>query len=298
MKALAAPNPRLAVWLMLCATFFIAASTLMAKFASDPRFGAPLHPLQISHGRFVFAFLLISSVVLATRTRIANPDLKLHTIRSLLGWGGVTLLFTAVAFIPLADATAISFLNPVFAMVFAVVLLREQVGHIRWTAAAIAFLGALILLRPSPQSFEFGALFALAAAVFMGLEIIAIKRLTQREPPLQILFVNNAIGLTISTLAVLFVWSAPSAAQWAILAGVGLFMACAQMLFLNAMARAEASYVVPFSFTTLIFAALFDAAIYSARPDMVTVLGAAIILAGAGTLVWRESRLRKRPSAN
>ena len=295
MNTLTRPNARLAVLLMLTATFFIASSTLMAKLASDPRFGTPLHPLQISHGRFFFAFLLISSVVLARRQRIVAPALKLHAARSFLGWSGVTLMFTAVAFIPMADATAISFLNPVFAMVFAIPLLGERVGPIRWSAAGIAFVGALILLRPSPASFEFGALFALGAALFMGLEVILIKQLSGREAPLQILFVNNAIGLTIASLAVLPVWAMPTPAQWLVLAGVGSAMACAQFFFVSAMARAEASYVAPFAFTTLIFAAAYDAALFSTWPDAITALGAVIILSGAGLLAWRESQLKASP---
>ena len=296
MKALALPNARLAVMLMLTATFFIASSTLMAKLASDPRFGTPLHPLRISHGRFLFALVLISALVAATQQKISRPNLRLHTARSLLGWSGVTLMFAAVAFIPMADATAISFLNPVFAMVFAIPLLGERVGPVRWSAAAIAFLGALVLLRPSPASFEAGALLALGAAVFMGLEVILIKRLANSEPPLQILFVNNAIGLIIAGLAVLPVWQMPSPSQWLVLAGVGSAMAMAQFFFVNAMARAEASYIAPFAFTTLIFAAAYDAALFGAWPDVVSGVGALTILSGAGLLAWRESHLKSAAS--
>lgn len=283
-------NTRAAVGYMLAATFFIATSTLMAKLASDPRFGTPLHPLQISHGRFLFAFALISMLFTARRKPLERPAYKLHALRSLLGWGGVTLMFTAVAFIPMANATALSFLNPVFAMLFAIAFLGERVGPIRWSAATIALVGALILLRPAPASFEAGALFALAAALFMGGEIIVIKRLSGAERPLQILFINNAMGLTLASLAVLAVWQMPSPAQWAILAGVGIAMATAQFLFVSAMSRGDASFVAPFSFTTLIFAAGFDAAIFGKWPDAVTILGAAIILAGAVLLAWRESR--------
>ncbi|WP_298679946.1 DMT family transporter [uncultured Lentibacter sp.] len=296
MSLLPSPNPRRAVLLMLAATFFIASSTLMAKLASDPRFGAPLHPLQISHGRFLFAFLLISTVVATTRQPIRAPALALHAARSFLGWGGVTLMFTAVAFVPLADATAISFLNPVFAMIFAIPLLGERVGPIRWSAASIALLGAVLLLRPSSASFALGGLFALAAALVMGLEIILIKRLSGREPALQILFVNNAFGLAIASLAVLPVWAAPTAAQWLVLAGVGSAMAAAQFFFVNAMARADASYVAPFSFATLIFAAAYDATLFATWPDAVTLLGATTILSGAGLLAWRESHLKQSPS--
>ncbi len=286
-------NPRLAIALMITATVFIATSTLMAKLASDPRFGTPLHPLQISHGRYIFAFALISTVFVAMRGRISRPNLKLHTLRSALGWGGVTLMFTAIAFIPLADATAISFLNPVFAMVLAIPLLGEKVGRIRWSAAAIAFLGALILLRPSPQSFEFGALFALGAALLLGAEVIVIKRISALEGPLQILLINNAIGVVLSTLAVVVVWQPPTLAQWGILAGVGFAMATAQTFFINAVKRADASLVAPFSFFTLIFAAAFDAAIFAKWPDAVTLLGAAIILSGVGLLAWRQDQIKQ-----
>lgn len=291
---LTAPDARTAVAFMLAATFFIATSTLMAKLAADPRFGAPLHPLQVSHGRFLFAFLAISTLFALRRHPLERPAYRLHAIRSAFGWGGVTLLFASVSFIPMADATAISFLNPVFAMIFAIPFLGERVGPIRWGAAAIAFLGALVLLRPSAQSFEIGGLIALGAALLMGAEIVAIKRLSGLERPLQILLVNNAIGLTIATLAVLPVWRMPAAEQWLILAGVGLAMATAQFMFVSAMARAEASYIAPFAFCTLIFASAYDTLVFSAWPDGVTLTGALIIIAGAGLLGWRESQLKRR----
>lgn len=114
---------------MLVATVLIAGTTLMAKLLGGDSLGEPLHPLQISHGRFLFAFLAIGSVAAATRIRIEQPNLPVHAARSLAGWSGVTLMFAAVSFIPMADATAISFLNPVFAMVLAIPpLLGERVG--------------------------------------------------------------------------------------------------------------------------------------------------------------------------
>jgi drug/metabolite transporter (DMT)-like permease len=72
------------------------------------------------------------------RPRLTRPDWPTHTIRVLCGWSGVTLMFAAAAMIPLADATAISFLNPVFCMILAIPLLGERIGPWRWLAAAIA----------------------------------------------------------------------------------------------------------------------------------------------------------------
>ncbi|THH35967.1 DMT family transporter [Aliishimia ponticola] len=289
-----APAPLLAAALILCATAFIALTTLLAKALGTDTFGPPLPALQISHGRFLFAFLAIASVAAARGLRPSGVHWRLHVARTSLGWAGVSLMFASVAFIPLADATAISFLNPVFCMILAIPLLGEKVGPVRWGAAGVALIGALVLLRPTPDSFQPAALLALGAAVVMGLELIFIRKLSTREPPLQILLINNAIGLCIATAAVLPVWQAPTGAQWLALAGVGIAMAAAQACFVNGMARGDASFVAPFSYATLIFAALWDGLAFAVWPDAITVLGAGIILGGAVLLAWREAQLARK----
>jgi drug/metabolite transporter (DMT)-like permease len=168
------------------------------------------------------------------------------------------------------------------------------VGRWRWIAAGIALVGALILLRPGPDSFRPGALIALAAALVIGIEIILIKRLSGRERPLTILFINNIIGMTISSVAVVAIWAPPTPAQWGALAGVGLVMALVQAAFVNSLARADASLVAPFSYATLIFATLYDLAVFGVVPDHISIIGAATILAGAAVLGWRETRAARQ----
>ncbi|KUP94482.1 DMT family transporter [Tritonibacter horizontis] len=289
-------NPPLAAALILLATVFIAATTLLAKALGTATLGPALHPLQISQGRFVFAFIAISTAVVVLKQKIRQPHLGLHIGRSTFGWGGVTLMFASVAFIPLADATAISFLNPVIGMVLAIPFLGERVGPWRWMAALIALGGALVLLRPTPESFQPAALLALGAALAMGAELIFIKKLAGREPPLQVLWVNNLIGMAIASAAALAVWQMPTPAQWGALAALGVMMAAAQACFINGMARADASFVAPFAYGTLVFAALYDALIFAILPDAITLLGAGIILSGAALLAWRESVNGKRPT--
>ena len=284
---------------MVLATVFIAGTTLCAKALGTDTLGTPLHPLQISHGRFVFAFMGLLCVAAVLRPKIKAPDIKLHISRTLCGATGVTLMFAAVAFIPLSDATAISFLNPVFGMLLAIPFLGEKVGPWRWAAAAIAFVGALVLLRPSPDTFQVASMLALGAAFAMGCELIFIKKLADREPPMQILLVNNFIGWILMSTVMIPFWIAPTTAQWGVLVALGVMMAAAQTCFINAMARADASYVTPFSYLTLIFAAAYDWAIFKSVPDWVSVLGAVIIVSGAALLAWREavnrSRLRRVP---
>jgi drug/metabolite transporter (DMT)-like permease len=289
------PAPRnnaLAATLILTASAFVAVTTLLAKALGTDTLGPALPAFQISHGRFLFAFIAIVTVVAWRRPTFSRPNWTIHIGRTVLGWSGVTLMFASVAYIPVADATAISFLNPVFCMLFAIPLLGEHVGKWRWLAAAIALSGAFVLLRPTPGNFQPAALLALGAAVIMGVELILMKKLTGRESPLQILTVNNALGLTLATCVVIPVWQVPTSQQWIALAFIGFFMAAAQACYVNALARADASFVAPFSYATLVFAALYDAIIFDHVPDGTSILGAVIILTGAALLAWREGRAK------
>ena len=287
-------NNARAVMFMLAATAIIAGTMLMAKLLGGDHLGPALHPLQISHGRFVFAFVALVSVAAVVRPKIHAPQWLLHVGRTVFGWAGVSLMFAAVAYIPLSDATAITFLNPVFAMLLAIPLLGEKVGPWRWVAAAMALIGALILLRPGPDTFQVAALLALGAAVVMGVELILMKKLTRREGPFQILLVNNTLGLVISSIAVIAFWQMPTPQQWVALVALGVMMATAQTLFINAMARADASFVTPFSYVTLVFATFYDLIAFDVWPDAVSWTGAVIVLAGAALLAWREARLAAR----
>ncbi|MEM7295259.1 MAG: DMT family transporter [Pseudomonadota bacterium] len=284
-------QPVRAASFMVLSAALIAGSTFFAKVAGTWS-GDPIHPLQVSHARFLFAFLPVLLVVITLRPKLQSIHLKLHVARTLFGWTGATLMFAAAAMIPLADATALSFLSPIFTMLLAAVFLGEKVGSWRWSAVLISFSGGLILLRPGGDGLQTGALLALTAALSMGIEVAIIKRLTGREPPLQILAINNTIGLCIASLVVVAVWQWPSPGQWAILACVGVAMVAAQACFLQAMRSSDASAILPLTYTVLIFASVYDFLVFSVLPDWVSYLGAGIILTGAGLVTWREARRR------
>jgi len=289
-------SPQLAsVLFMLLASFLLAGTSILAKtlgqgvFAPD---GEGLHVFQISFGRFAFAFLTIALTVAMLRPKFGPLEIPLHIARTTAGWSGITLAFTALIWIPLPDAQAINFLNPVFAMVFAIPILGERVGPWRWLAAGVSFAGALILLRPSAESFQPAALFALASAAITGFEVILIKRLSGRQAPLQILFTNNGLGFCIASVAAFFIWSAPAPAEWALMAALGVTMICAQACFIQSMRRAEASFVISVSLSSLPFATLMDYLAFNAVPDRISLLGAAIILSGVLLLFFREMRAK------
>lgn len=275
---------------MAGASALIAITSLLAKALGRGVEGAALHPLQISAGRFFFALIALSLASVWLQPDLTRPAWGLHVARTLFGWLAVTCMFAAAARMPLAEATAITFLSPLATMALAIPFLRERVGPMRWLAAGISVAGALILIRPGFAAFQPAALIAFAAALCIGIEAIFIKHLSGSEPPMRILLINNAIGSAIALVAVQYVWLPPTAAQWAMLIMLGVIMACSQSLLIFAMRTADAGYVIPFFYLTLIFAALYDLALFGDRPDLVGQIGMVIIVVGALLLVLRGRR--------
>ncbi len=273
---------------MVAASSLIGMTSILTKILGQELEGESLHPLQVSAGRFFFALMTLFVFSRFRRFKFQSPHYAIHFGRSLLGWAGVTLMFASVTFIPVSDAISITFLNPVIAMFLAIPFLKERISRMRWMAALISFTGALILLRPGLDSFQWASFLAFGAAFCFGFENILIKKLSFNESPFQILTINNTFGCILSLTAAAFVWNAPTPRQWAELAALGVIMVSAQSLFIQSMRSGDASYVLPFSYMTLVFAAAYDYFIFSTQPDGISVIGALTIISGAILLGTRE----------
>ncbi|MTI10451.1 DMT family transporter [Curvivirga aplysinae] len=283
----------IAIACILTACAFVASTTLIAKALGNGSSGEAFHPFQVSAGRFFFAFLALLPFAAIFKPKFKNIAWKVHIGRSLSGWAGVSCLFAAAALMPVAEATAISFLNPMVAMLLAIPFLGEKVGPWRWIAAAISLSGALILIQPGTDAFQFAALIALSGALFMGIEVIFIKKLTGNDSPLQILLINNFIGATIACSVASSVFVTPNETQLILMGALGCLMVTAQFFFIQAMKRSEASFIMPFFYGTLVFAAIYDFVIFNVIPEWVSIAGAGLIISGAVILAWREGRHKK-----
>ena len=276
------------VAMMILACALVAATMLFAKMLGRAVDGPPIHPLQVTAGRYIFALVALAPVIAWYRPPLRGAAWGNHMLRVASGWSGVTCLFAAAAYMRLADATAIGFLNPIVAMVLAIPILGETVGRWRWGAAFVAFIGAVVLVRPGTDAFQPAALLALLAALLVGLEVVLVKRLTNIETPLRILAIGNMIGGVLAVGAASFVWIWPRPMEWMLLAGIGFAMVAAQALLLQALKRGDASFVIPLFYSALVFAGLYDYAVFGERPGINTVIGAMMIIGGSLVIAWRE----------
>ena len=172
-------------------------------------------------------------------------------------------------------------------------ILGERIGRVRWGTAVLALIGALLLIRPGTASFQPAALLALAAALLFGMEVVMLKLLSRSEPTFQVVLIANVIGVVLSTLVVVWFWHTPTGNQWWLMAATGLSMACAQGLFTSALKQGDASFILPFSYATLLFAAFYDAILFDVLPTILSVVGGAVIVVSGIILAWREARIAK-----
>lgn len=289
-KALSGPV-RGALWMTLSAAIFALLNGVV-RYTAD----LGLHPFQIAFLRSCFAFLLMLPFML----RGGIEGLKTTRTVTYLGRGAaatfaVLCWMTAIAYIPLAEATAISFAFPLVATAGSALLLGEVVRIRRWSAVIIGFLGVLIILRPGFQELGPGQLAAVGAACGMAAASLLIKSLTRTEPTRRVVFYTSLM-LTVTTLPfALYVWQPMTLEFWLLGGLLGLFGVMGHLCLTMSFQAADASVVIPLDYTRLPFAALVG---YVAFAEMIgpwTWFGAAVIVGSAFYLARRESQLAKEP---
>lgn len=240
----------------------------------------PVFEIAFLRNAFAIVFMLpwLRKVGLsAMRTRRVGR----HLIRGAISSTNVTCLFFAVSYLPIADVSAINFVQPIIATAIACLFLGETASGKRWLAIAIGFMGALIVIRPGFESLNYGVGFALASALAGAFVSITIKTLVRTDPPDTIaawLFVTQTLILMVPSI---FVWVTPRWDQWFIFAILGMTSVVLQRTYNRGIQAADISIAIPFNFTRLIWAALLGWLVFGEFPDIWTWVGGAVIFAAS-----------------
>lgn len=249
--------------------------------------------------RFAFSLPLLLGWILYTRNfgawRTRRP--LAHIGRSVLGLVTMTLAFSALAFLPLAEATTLSFVAPLFSVILSALVLGEPVGRHRWSAVALGLIGVLAVMQPAgAQLPPVGLALALSAALGVAGVTITIRQIGRTEStPTTVLWFTflsmGASGLLLPVFA-----QAHSPGEWLLLVGIGLTGGLGQLFLTASLRFAAVSIVVPFDYIQLLWAVLLGWAIWNAQPQATSWVGAAVIVASGLYTVYRERRLgREQP---
>jgi len=255
--------------------------------------------IQISFARFAFGLISLLPFVLASRGReparalVTTGRLRLHMTRSFMSVISIWCGFYAIAYLPLATATAITFTRPLFLVLLALLFLGEIVRWRRGAATAIGFLGVLIVLRPDGLSADPAMLVALLGAALSADIIILIKKLSHTERNVTILFYFSVFTTLYAAIPVAFVWRTPDAYDLGLLALVGVLALAGQALNLRGYRAGETTAVTPFDYTRLLSAILLGWWFFLEVPDGWTLLGAAIVIVSTLYIARREAKLAR-----
>lgn len=256
--------------------------------------GVPLAQVVLFRSLFAFPVLLPLMQQAGGWGALRTPNPMGHAWRTLFGLIGMAGAFYGYATMPLATVTALGFTMPLFLTLLAVPLLGERVGWRRGSAVLVGFAGVLLMVRPfgTDAAAIWPSLIVLVAALSWALAMITIRRMGEAGESGVSIVMWFAIGSSVVALAwSLPGWVWPSATQWALLLGIGLVSALAQLLMTEAYRAGEPTLVAPFEYSGIIWTTLLGAIIWAEAPDRWDGLGI-VILVGSGLYIWyREVQL-------
>ena len=272
------------ILLILTAMVFFSTSDACSKLL-----GQSLPPTEVVWLRYVgFTVLVLPGLV--RNPGYFRSSAPLLQIGRGLGLLGSALFFTAgLRFLAMADATAMSFVSPMFITALSIPVLGEKVGLRRWSAIVIGLLGVLIVVRPGTSAFNPAAIFPLLSSVSWACGIVLTRKMSGSPDHLVTTLGYAAItGAVVTSLMLPFVWVVPSPRDVAIGAVVACASTTAQWLVVLGYRRANASMLAPFSYTQLVWSCTAGFLLFHMVPDLLTLAGAAVIIASGLYTAHRE----------
>lgn len=266
---------------------FYATSDMMAKLLT-----AYMHPLQVSWTRQLGLFAGVVWLLMRHGTPILRSrHWRLQVARGLTAVVTSTSFIFAVAFVPLADALAVTFVAPFMVTVLSALFLGEKVVPHRWIAVGLGFLGTLVVIRPGLGVFHPGIVLILVTAAAFALRQI-LSRVLSGDEPLHTTVAYTGLIASLSLTAPLpFIWTTPLSWQVvAIMFGTAVTAGLAEFSIIKALDLAQAVVLAPVQYTLMIWGTIWGFLVFSQLPDTWTLIGAAIIIGSGACSFWRDYR--------
>ena len=252
--------------------------------------GAHYSPVQIIFFSVLLGFPLVTLMLMSDRTdgnlRPRHPWwTAVRTVSVVIT--GVSA-FYAFSVLPLAQTYAILFATPLLITLLAIPVLGEKVGIRRGLAVMVGLAGVLIVLRPGQANLQLGHLAGLTAAVFASLGAVIVRKIGQDERSVVLVLYPMVANFLVLGLALPFVYHPMPAIHLGMLGIIASFAFVATLLTISAYRTAEAIVVAPMQYSQIIWASFYGAIFFGERPDVYTVIGAAVIIASGIYIVLRE----------
>ena len=223
-----------------------------------------------------------------------TPRLQMQLVRGAILPLSSLCFFSALKYLPLAEATAINYGTPILVIVLAVFFLGEKMTRPRIALVLAGIAGMFLIVRPGSVVFQGAALWALGSAVFYGTFQI-LTRILAGEDSRVLLLYPALVGTVMLTalLPFLGIGYAMPLRDATLIAIAGMLGTFGHFLFILAFQRAPASALSPFTYMQLVFATIIGWAIFGNFPDAWTIAGM-IVIGGSGLLITLHERRRAK----
>ncbi len=223
--------------------------------------------------------------------------LRFHVLRGIVASIAMAAGFSAIIYIPLAEAMAIIFSKTLFLTVLAIIFLGERVGIRRWSVTIIGFIGVLIIIRPTPEGVSIFALLALISAFFQASVGIILRKVSQVDQPVTIMSYQCVFIMLAMIGPTIYYWVTPTLTDFLLIVIIGALMWLTQVAMIQGFKAGEAVAIAPVEYTRLLFASVLGYFLFSEVPTVWTVSGAAIIVACTLYTVHRNAVVKKTKKA-
>lgn len=259
--------------------------------------GTRIPAIEAAFIRYVAGIVLLAPVLMQIVSgSAAVKRWKLLTVRGVLHGIGVTLWFYAMARIPIAEVTALSYLTPVLMTIGAAIFFQEKLYARRISAIAFGLLGVFIILRPGFSEISIGQVAQLITAPFFAASILMNKRLTDTEKT-SVIVVSLTVICALSLLpGALLVWVMPNVYEVALLSVTALLATAGHVTLTNALKLAPVAVLQPVSFLQLLWATLFGVLLFRESLDAYVLLGGAVLILSTTYIAHREALKRDKKS--
>lgn len=278
--------PRAMAWMLVSGLSFALMGAMVKASGDVPLAGKVFFRNLVTLG-------ITTAIALRTRENVLSSSGQAWRLilRSLAGLLGVVLYFYALGNIHLADASLLNKTSPFFASALAIFFLREKFHRALVPALGLAFVGAMLVIKPSFEGEAMPALAGLGSGFFAGIAYTLVRSMKGRFSPNRIIFTFSLISSLATAPFLIATPPSPTALQWGALIGTGVFAAGGQFGLTFAYHHARVSRISIFTYLHVLFALIVGFVFWGERPDLWSWAGGLLIV----TAAWWSNRIARDP---
>ncbi len=223
---------------------------------------------------FTFPFLIRNKIPILGKKRL------LLMSRGVVGFVAMTLFFTSLKHLSMGPAVSIRYISPIFAAIFALLLLKEKIKYLQWICFAIAFSGVIVLKGFDLDITGLGVFYAILSAFFTGLVFIIIRKIGKRDHPIVIVNYFMIIAALFGGILAISEWINPIGLEWGVLLSLGVFGYFGQYYMTKAFQISEVNQAAPLKYIEVIFTMIIGVVWLGETYTLISLLGVLLIIVG------------------